>query len=325
MQRRTLLTALGVSMLGTGRLAWGQAYPSQPVRMIVPYSAGGGIDAVARLVGQGVGEALQQSFVIDNKAGAGGMLGAEAVAKAPPDGYTILFAGNPELTIAPWLQAKASYVPLTDFTPVVLISQSPNILVANAKLGAKTLSEALSAARNSPAGLTIGTPGNGTPQHIAVELMRAQTGMDIVHVPYKGAGPATIAALGGEVSFALVGAPPLLPHIQTGKLVALAITQPKRSPLVPNIPTIGEALGIMRDTDFVAWYGILVPARSPAEVAQKLEKAALAMLQKPEVRAKLAAMGTDVVGISGAQFAERMRTESKQYGDIVKRFGIKAG
>ena len=184
MQRRTLLTALGVSMLGTGRLAWGQAYPSQPVRMIVPYSAGGGIDAVARLVGQGVGEALQQSFVIDNKAGAGGMLGAEAVAKAPPDGYTILFAGNPELTIAPWLQAKASYVPLTDFTPVVLISQSPNILVANAKLGAKTLSEALSAARNSPAGLTIGTPGNGTPQHIAVELMRAQTGMDIVHVPY---------------------------------------------------------------------------------------------------------------------------------------------
>ena len=325
MQRRTLLTALGVSMLGTGRLAWGQAYPSLPVRMIVPYSAGGGIDAVARLVGQGVGEALQQSFVIDNKAGAGGMLGAEAVAKAPPDGYTILFAGNPELTIAPWLQAKASYAPLTDFTPVVLISQSPNILVANAKLGAKTLSEALSAARNSPAGLTIGTPGNGTPQHIAVELMRAQTGMDIVHVPYKGAGPATIAALGGEVSFALVGAPPLLPHIQTGKLVALAITQPKRSPLVPNIPTIGEALGIMRDTDFVAWYGILVPARSPAEVAQKLEKAALAMLQKPEVRAKLAAMGTDVVGISGAQFAERMRTESKQYGDIVKRFGIKAG
>ena len=325
MQRRTLLTALGVSMLGTGRLAWAQAYPSQPVRMIVPYSAGGGIDAVARLVGQGVGEALQQSFVIDNKAGAGGMLGAEAVAKAPPDGYTILFAGYPELTIAPWLQAKASYVPLTDFTPVVLISQSPNILVANAKLGAKTLSEALSAARNSPAGLTIGTPGNGTPQHIAVELMRAQTGMDIVHVPYKGAGPATIAALGGEVSFALVGAPPLLPHIQTGKLVALAITQPKRSPLVPNIPTIGEALGIMRDTDFVAWYGILVPARSPAEVAQKLEKAALAMLQKPEVRAKLAAMGTDVVGISGAQFAERMRTESKQYGEIVKRFGIKAG
>ena len=325
MQRRTLLTALGVSMLGTGRLAWAQAYPSQPVRMIVPYSAGGGIDAVARLVGQSVGETLQQSFVIDNKAGAGGMLGAEAVAKAPPDGYTILFAGNPELTIAPWLQAKASYAPLTDFTPVVLISQSPNILVANAKLGAKTLSEALSAARNSPAGLTIGTPGNGTPQHIAVELMRAQTGMDIVHVPYKGAGPATIAALGGEVSFALVGAPPLLPHIQTGKLVAMAITQPKRSPLVPNIPTIGEALGIMRDTDFVAWYGILVPARSPAEVAQKLEKAALAMLQKPEVRAKLAAMGTDVVGISGAQFAERMRTESKQYGDIVKRFGIKAG
>ncbi|SDY34483.1 Tripartite-type tricarboxylate transporter, receptor component TctC [Variovorax sp. YR266] len=324
MQRRTVLAALGASMFGAAGSALAQGYPSQPVRMIVPYSAGGGIDAVARLVGQGLGEELHQSFVIDNKAGAGGMVGADAAAKAAADGYTILLAGNPELTITPWLQAKASYAPLSDFTPVVLVSQSPNILVCNTALGTKSLREALNAAKNAPAGITIGTPGNGTPQHIAVELMRWQTGMDIMHVPYKGAGPATVAALSGEVSFALVGAPPLLSHLHSGKLTALAVTQPQRSPLVPNVPTLGEAIGIMRDEDFVAWYGVLVPSRSPAEVVQKLEKAMLAILQRPETRAKLTSMGTDVVGISGAQFAQRMRVESKQYGDIIKRFAIKA-
>lgn len=324
MQRRTFLSALGASMSAASGSVFAQAYPSQPVRMIVPYSAGGGIDAVARLVGLGLGEELHQSFVVDNKAGAGGMVGAEAAAKATADGYTVLFAGNPELTITPWLQPKASYAPLSDFTPVVLVSQSPNVLVTNASLGARTLRDALNAARKTQGGITIGTPGNGTPQHIAVELMRSQTGMDIIHVPYKGAGPATIAALGGEVSFALVGAPPLLTHMGSGKLVALAVTQPKRSPLVPNVPTMGEALGIMRDEDFVAWYGLLVPSRTPAEVVQKLEKATLAVLQRTETRARLAGMGTDVVAIAGSQFAQRMQAESKQYGDIIKRFAIKA-
>ncbi|OUL98303.1 Bug family tripartite tricarboxylate transporter substrate binding protein [Variovorax sp. JS1663] len=324
MQRRTVLAALGASLAtGMGR-AFAQSYPGAPVKMIVPYAAGGGIDAVARLMAQGLGEALRQSFVVDNRAGAGGMLGAEAASKAAPDGYTVLFAGNPELTIAPSLHGKAPYAPLSDFIPIMLVSQSPNLLVANASLGAKTLRAALEAARKAPGGITIGTPGNGTPQHIAVELLRSQLGMDIVHVPYKGAAPATVAALGGEVSFALVGAPPLLSHLQSGKLVALAVTQPKRSPLVPDVPTLGEALGLMRDDDFVAWYGLLVPARTPAEVVQQLEKSAAAVLQRPETRAKLVALGTDLVAMPGRQFAERMRLETKQYGDIIKRFAIKA-
>lgn len=324
MQRRTALTALGASMLGAMAPAWAQGFPNAPVKLIVPYSAGGGADAVARLLALGMGEELKQGVIVDNRAGAGGMVGAEATAKAAPDGYTVLFAGNPELTIVPWLHPKLPYAPLTDFTPVVLVSQSPNVLVANASLAAKTLRAALDAARKAPGGITIGTPGNGTPQHIAVELLKQQTGMDIVHVPYKGASPATVAALGGEVSFALVGAPPLLAHLASGKLVPLAVTQPKRSPLLPEVPTLGEAIGLMRGDDFVAWYGVLVPSRTPSDVVRQLEKAAFAVLKRPDTKAKLASLGTDLAAMPGDQFAQRMRRETQLYGDIIKRFGIKA-
>ncbi len=320
--RRTFLGALSAATLGSMPNAFAQAYPSAPVKLIVPYSAGGGADAVARLLALGMGEELKQSFVVDNRAGAGGMVGADAAAKSTPDGHTLLFAGNPELTITPWLQ-KASYAPLTDFTPIVLVAQSPSLLVASASLGAKNLRAALEAARKSPAGLTIGTPGNGTPHHIAVELLRSQTGMDIVHVPYKGAGPATVALLGGEVSFALVGAPPLLPHIGSGKVMPLAVTQTRRSPLVPDVPTLGEAIGLMRDDDFVAWYGLLVPSRTSPDIVQQVERAAFAVLKRPDTRARFAALGTDLVAMPSAQFAERMRNESKLFGDVIKRFSIK--
>lgn len=324
MQRRTALATLGASMLGAMTPAWAQGFPNAPVKLIVPYSAGGGADAVARLLALGMGEELKQGVIVDNRAGAGGMVGAEAVAKAAPDGYTVLFAGNPELTIVPWLHPKLSYAPLTDFTPVVLVSQSPNVLVATPSLGATTLRAALDAARKAPGGITIGTPGNGTPQHVAVELLRQQTGMDIVHVPYKGASPATVAALGGEVSFALVGAPPLLPHLASGKLVPLAVTQPKRSPLVPTVPTVGEAIGLMRDDDFVAWYGVLVPSRTPPEAVKQLEQAAFAVLKRPGMQARLASLGTDLVALPGDRFSQRMRDESKRYAEIIQRFGIKA-
>jgi tripartite-type tricarboxylate transporter receptor subunit TctC len=320
-----------LALLGATSAGWftlparaARTYPGAPIRMVVPYAAGGGIDAVARMLAQGMGEELHQPVVVDNRGGAGGMLGAEAVAKAQPDGYTVLLAGNPELTITPQLQAKANYSAVTDFAPVVLVSQSPNILVGNSSLGAKALREALDTARKRTGGITIGTPGNGSPQHIAVEVLRSHTGLDIMHVPYKGAGPATIAALGGEVGFALVGAPPVLPHINSGKLVAYAVTQPKRSPLVPNVPTIGEALGIMQNDDFVTWYGLLAPASTPAEVLDTLTKAAFSVLKRGDTRARLAALGTDLVAMPAAPFAERMGQEARVYGEIIKRFSIKA-
>ncbi|SCK35197.1 Tripartite-type tricarboxylate transporter, receptor component TctC [Variovorax sp. HW608] len=326
MKRRTMLAVLGATSAGWLTLPARAArpYPSAPIRMVVPYSAGGGIDAVARMLAQGMSEELHQPVVVDNRGGAGGMLGAEAVAKAQPDGYTVLLAGNPELTITPQLQAKANYSAVTDFAPVVLVSQSPNILVASSSLGAKTLREALEAARKRPGGITVGTPGNGSPQHIAVEVLRMQTGLDIMHVPYKGAGPATVAVLGGEVSFALVGAPPVLPHISSGKLAAYAVTQQKRSPLVPDVPTVGESLGTMQNDDFVTWYGLLVPAHAPAEVVEALSKAAFSVLKRSDSRSRLAALGTDLVAMPAAAFAERMRQETRLYGEVIKRFGIKA-
>lgn len=324
MKRRTVLAALGATSLHTLSPVWARDYPSGPIRMVVPYAAGGGIDAVARMLAQGMGEELGQSVIVDNRPGAGGTLGADAVAKAAADGYTVLMAGNPELTISPWMQDKATYSATNDFTPIVLVAQSPNVLVANPSLGAKTLRAALDAGRRLRGGLSIATPGNGTPQHIAVEVLRSQTGIDIVHVPYKGAAPATTAALAGEVTMALVGAPPVLPHIASGKLVALAVTQPQRSPLVAEVPTVGEALGIMADDDFVAWYGLLAPARAPAAAVQALERAAFTVLRRPDTRSRLAALGTDLQATPRPAFAERMRKESARYAEIIKRFGIKA-
>jgi tripartite-type tricarboxylate transporter receptor subunit TctC len=222
-------------LLVASSFANAQNYPASPVKIIVPYVAGGGIDAVARMLAQGMQQELGQAFIVDNRGGAGGLIGADAAAKAAPDGYTLLLGGNPELTITPSLQAKPPYNSTTAFTQIVLVAQSQNVFVANPSLGAKTLREALEAAKKKPGGISIATPGNGTAMHIAVELLRQETGLEITHVPYKGAAPATLAALSGEVTFALVGAPPALPHIQSGKLVALAVTQPKRSALLPNV------------------------------------------------------------------------------------------
>lgn len=322
MHRRTLLTALAASGLTPAALR-AQAFPSGPLRMVVPYPAGGGIDAVARFLAQGLGEELKQVVNVENKGGAGGTLGADAAAKAPADGHTLLLAGNPELTIAPALFGKLPYAPLADFTPLVLVAQSPNVLVSAPVAGVRTLREALAAAARR-GGIPIGTPGNGSPQHLAVELLRASTGLDIVHVPYKGAAPATLAALSGEIAFALVGAPPTRPHLASGKLQAWAVTQARRSPLLPEVPTLREALGPQgSDEDLVAWYGLLVPARVPAEVAQRLERAALAVLARPEARARLATLGTDDLALPAKAFAERMKAETQRSAELIKRFGIK--
>lgn len=326
MQRRHFLGALGTlgGALAAPGAATAQAYPGQQVRMVVGYPAGGGTDAVARLMGQGLSESLGQSFFVDNRAGAAGMIGADTAAKAAPDGYTLLFASNPELTISPWLQARSSYS-AADFLPVALIAQSPMVLAASPSLAAPTLREALQAARRAPAGLTIGTAGSGSPSHIAVQLMRAETGLDLVHVPYRGAGPATAAALAGEVSFAMVGVPPLLAHIEAGKLRPMALMQTQRSPLLPGVPTMGEALDVMHREDFAAWYGMLLPARAPDAVAQTLEKAALAILEQPALRKKLVALGTDILGARRQPFSERMQAESRRYRELIGKLGITAG
>jgi tripartite-type tricarboxylate transporter receptor subunit TctC len=325
MQRRSFLQGVVGASCVCSLPAWAQKYPSQPVKIIVPYAPGGGVDSVARWMAQGLTEELGQSFIVDNRAGAGGMIGADAVARATPDGYTLLFGSTPELTVAPHLQQRPPYSALDDFLPIAMVSETPNLIVANAQLGATTLRGALeAAAKKSGGSITIGTAGNGSVQHIAVELLRSQTGMNIVHVPYKGAAPAALAVLSGETSFALVGAPPLMPHIKSGKLVALAVTQTKRSQLVPDVPTVAESIGKMKEQELVGWNGLLAPSRTPQNVSNQLEKAAFAVLKRPAARIVLAAMGAELIALPPSQFANRLRTESKLYSETIKRFAIKA-
>ena len=324
MRRRSALKLLVAAPLGASGWARAQTYPSGPVRIVVPYAAGGGLDTVARNLAEGLSQKLGQTFNVDNRPGGGGMIGADAVAKAAPDGMMLLMAADSELTITPAVAGRAPYSAASDFAPIVLVAQTPNVLVTSASQKAKTLREIVDAARRDKRVLTIGTAGTGTVHHIAVEVLSSSLGLEVTHVPYKGAAPATVAALGGEIDMALVGAPPLMPHLKSGKLLPLAVTQSARSPLLPEVPTVGQAVGVMADVDFVTWFGLLAPARTPPAVLKTLETAALAHLGNAEVRTKLNALGIDVVALPGGPFSERLRHDAQMYAEVVKRYRIKA-
>lgn len=324
MKRRSALKFLAAAPLVANGAAMAQGYPTGPVRIVVPYAAGGGLDTVARGLAEGLSQKLGQTFNVDNRPGGGGMIGADAVAKAVPDGMTLLMGADSELTITPSVTGRAPYSVTTDFAPIMLVAQTPNVLVTSAAQKARTLREIVDAARRDRRALTIGTAGAGTIHHIAVEVLASSLGIEVTHVPYKGAAPATLALLGGEIDLVLVGAPPLMPHLKSGKLLPLGVSQSARSPLLPEVPTFGQAVGVMADADFVTWFGLLAPARTPPAVLKTLEAAAQAHLGSAEVRAKMNALGIDVVAQPGAPFGERLRSDARMYADVVKRYRIKA-
>ena len=316
-----LSLTLGLLLAGSV-LAQSPAYPSRPIRMVVPYAAGGGLDVVTRNVTQAMAEVLGQAIVIDNKAGAGGTIGAESVARAAPDGYTLLMSGNPELVIAPSLTpAAVRYNVLKDFVPIMLVAESPNIIYAHPSVTG-SLADIMSGRFKVEPG--VGTPGPGSPQHVALEILNASSRQPLVHVPYKGAAPAVADAIGGQIKLGIVGAPPVLPNLKAGKLRALAVTQARRTPLAPDIPTVEEVTGLKGLEVFTTWYGLLAPAGTPPQAIEALQKAAATVLARPEMKARLASLGTDVVALPGAPFAERMRVELKRYEEVVQRFNIKA-
>jgi tripartite-type tricarboxylate transporter receptor subunit TctC len=315
----TITVGVGV---GVGAQAQTPSYPTKPIRMVVPYAAGGGLDAIARLVAQGMSEGLGQTIVVENKAGAGGTIGADSVAKAVPDGYTLLMAGNPEPVINPTLMTGVRYNVARDFVPVMLVAESPNIIVSNASFK-EGLREIMEGRFQGPGAITVGTPGQGSPQHIAVEVLRSLGKTDLVHVPYKGAGPAVVDVLGGQIRLAITGSPPLLAHIKSGKLKALAVTQSKRSSLIPNVPTFEEATGMKGLETYSTWYGLLAPTGTPAAVVEVLRKSIAAVLAKPELIAKINAMGSDVVALPTSAFSERMNAELKRYEEVIRRFNVK--
>ena len=315
------LVAAALAAFATLPAAHAQAYPSKPVRVIASFAAGGGVDLMARLVAQRLQERLGQPFVVENRPGAGGSIGADAVAKAAPDGYTILAGGNPELTFMPVVNDKLPYDPQRDLAPLALAANAPSIVVAHPSAGIADMKQLLERARGAQ-GLPYGTPGRGTPMHLAFELLNLEAGTKLVHVPYKGGGPATADVVSGQVAVAVINAPPVLPHIKAGKLRALAVMQGERTALLPEVPTFAETTGI-RSIEAPAWFAFSTHAKAPPEVRAKLADEIRAVLADKDVKAKLAGAGLDVVALPPERMAEIIRAELAYNAASVKCLGYR--
>jgi tripartite-type tricarboxylate transporter receptor subunit TctC len=316
--RRSLLS---VSMLAALPARAQQNWPTRPLRFVVPFAAGAGIlDIMARLLAQHLTEQLGQQVVVDNKPGAGGNVGAEIVAKAPPDGYTLLIA-NQAMLVSPFLYAHMGYDPLKDLLPVTMINSAPLMLVVNPALPVKSFKELLDYSKANPGKLNYGSGGVGSTPFLAVESLKAATGLDATHVPYKGGAPALADLVAGQLAFMIENVPGTLPLVKDGKLRALAITSSKRSPLVPDLPTLQEA-GVP-GYEMIGWNGLFVPAGTPADIVGKLHDTAAKILRSPDVGTQFARLGADPVGDPQATFAAFARSETDRWGKIIREKGIK--
>ena len=324
MQRRTLLTTALATVLGAMGTALPvqaqDAWPSKTIRFVVPYPPGGPTDLMARLLQGELTKRLGVAVVVDNKGGAGGNLGSAEVAKqAPADGHTLLLAASGPMAVNPTLYKSMPFNPLTDLAPVMQISSFPLVLEVNPNLGVKSVKELIALAKQPKSTLSFASAGNGTPQHLAGELFNTQMGIEITHIPYKGAGPALNDVIGGQVGvmFDILGSS--LPHISSGKLVPLAVTSAKRAPQLPNVPTMAEA-GVT-GYEFGAWHGIAVRAGTPPAVIDKLNSTLNAIFKEPDFRTKWEAIGTPVVAGSAAAFGELIRRDTVRLGKVVKDSG----
>jgi tripartite-type tricarboxylate transporter receptor subunit TctC len=294
-------------------------FPSRPIRIIVPFAAGGSADATARLVGPGMSELLGQPVIVDNRPGGGGNIAADAVAKSAPDGYTLLLAAS---NFAPTtvLSRKLPFDPIRDFVPVTQLIATEFALVAHSKLQVATLKELVSLAKSKPGALNYGSSGVANPLHLAMELLKTSAGVDIVPVPYKGDGPLFQALIAGEVDVAVVGISQILPHVKSGRVKALGVTSPKRSGAMPEIPTISEQGVASIDTP--GWHALFAPGRTPREVVEAIAQAASKSVNSRESRERLAARGQDAVGSSPAEFQAKFAAEITKFSEIVKNARI---
>jgi len=318
MPTRICVVLLGLLTSVAGSYA--QSYPTKPVRIIVSYGAGGGVDLMARMVAAKLQERMGQPFVVENRAGASGTIGAAAVANAAPDGYTILAGGNPEMTVLPHMLNNLPYDPQRDLAPITLAANVPSVVVVHPSLQVKNLRELLDLAHAKP--VPFGTPGRGTPMHLAMEMINATEKTQFVHVPYKGGGPATNDVVGGQVGMAIINAPPLLPHIRAGRIKPLAIMQPERSPLLPEVPTFKEASGL-DNVLATAWFAFFAPAKTPRDILQRLETEIRAVLEDPATKSRLVQGGMDVWALPSDRFAEQIRVESAYYEKAIRQLGVK--
>lgn len=316
--QRLLLACLAAAV---STLAAAQVFPSKPITLVVPYSAGGGHDAMARVVAERLQARLGQTVLVDNKAGANGMLGAEFVTRAAPDGYTLLFASPAEIVISPTAYKTMRYDPFKDLTPVTLAGMTPLVVVANPATGVKTMAELIAMAKAQPGKLSFGTSGNASSQHLAGALLNNMAGIDLQHIPYKGAGPATNDVLGGQIPFAIVGMAPVLGHIRAGKLVPLAITQSSRASWAPQLPTVSETPGL-KGFEATHWMGVFAPANTPPEIVNKLQSEIAALLAVPETRARLITMGIEPVANSPAEFRAFLVADRDRFARMFRITGL---
>jgi len=319
--RRQLLAALAAAALAVPWGAQAQSYPDHPIRFVVPYPPGGGTDVIARIVQGKLQAALGQNIVIDNKGGAGGSVGTDIVAKAPPDGYTVLFTLNSH-TVNPAIYAKLPFDTLKDFEPVGTVASLPQILVANPQFPANSVPELIALAKAKPGTLAYASVGVGSPGHLAGELFKLRTGTQMTHVPYRGGGPAVTDVMGGQVPLLWVSIPAAAQFVKTGKLKALGVSTLKRSAAFPDVATLQEA-GVP-DFEVDSWYAMFVPAKTPKPVIDKLNRALNSTLQDPDIRDKLLAQGSEAVGGTPEALGQAVNLELVKWAKLAKDANIKA-
>ena len=319
--RRQFLGSAGALLAGAALPAFGQAYPGKPVRFIVPFPPGGPVDTTARGFTHKLSEYWGQQALVDNRAGAGGIVGAEIAAKSPADGYTV-FVCSIHHSVLPGLKPGLPYDIEKDFVPVTFAAMFPIILVAHPSVPAKTIPELIAYAKKNPGKLAFGSAGTGGGTHLAGELFKAQAGVDLLHVPYKGSAPAMTDLLGGQVQLMFSDAPTALPHIKSGRVRALGVASPKRSSLAPDVPTIAES-GV-KGYEAYSWAGVVVPAGTPAPIVAKLNADITKALSQPDVKKRLFEEGAEAMPTTPEQFGKMLKAEIAKWTKVVKDANIKA-
>jgi tripartite-type tricarboxylate transporter receptor subunit TctC len=300
--------------------AQAQEYPVRPVRLVVPFAAGGGTDIAARVLADGLTQSLRQTFVIDNRGGAGSVVGTEIVARSSPDGYTLLL-GNISLAFNPALYSKLPYDALRDLAPISLVVDQPNIVVAPPSLPAQTLNDFVALARAAPGKYTYGSAGAGSGTHLATELLATELKLKLVHVPYKGTGPALTALLGGEISVFVSTFASALPHVKAGRLRAYGVTSGKRSNALPEVPTVAESG--LPGYEYTTWYGLLARAGTSKGILDRLNRATVTLLENPEVRQRYVAQGMDPLPSTVEAFAAKLKSETDKWTKVIRATGAR--
>jgi tripartite-type tricarboxylate transporter receptor subunit TctC len=319
--RKLSIAVLGASFLCPAAVL-AQAYPSKPIRIIVPFPAGGGVDYIGRLVGKGMSERLGQQVVIDNRPGANAILGLEVLKTAPPDGYTIAAASAGPLAVNPFIYTKLPHDTLRDFTQIASMCNFPLLLVVHPSLPVKNVKELIALARSRPGEISYASPGSGNSSHLAGELFNSMAKVKILHVPYKGMAPAVVSTISGEAPILYASIPPILPHVRSNRVRVLGVGNDKRIPTLPDVPTISEAG--LPGYEAYAWGGMIGPANMPKEIVARLNREIVQVLKQKDVSDRMLAEGTVPTPSSSEEFTAYIRTELKKWGEVVKMANIKA-